>query len=153
MISIECNPFYNFSTMQNLLEFGHQFKDKDYPKEILIQPSYDNTTKAWLDRINATQVKYKSSSIKMVDIVVYCPFTVSEPERIKKWKDKSVDCFVDYFGIRNIMAATYHSTTKPHIHFAIIPVVNNRLNWSYYTQRDTCRIPFFECIYLNDILI
>lgn len=152
MLMIKYNTMYNYSSMQNLLEHVHQYTDSDYPKEILIKPSDINTTMAWLNRIRQTKVKFKSNSIKLVDIVIYYPFHDTNQEKLEQWKEDSVDCFVNKFGIENIMAATYHSTTKPHIHFAVIPVVNNNLSWSYYTQRDTIRIPALEYEYINEIL-
>ena len=143
---------YNFSSIQNVLEHIHQYTDSDYPKEILIKPSDINTTVAWLNRIRQTKVNFKSNSIKLVDIVIYYPFRDINQEKLEQWKKDSVEFFVYKFGIENIMAATYHSTTKPHIHFAVIPVVNNHLSWSYYTQRDTIRIPALEYEYINEIL-
>lgn len=143
---------YKFTDMQNVLDYDHQLKDDDVSKEILIEAYDSNAVISWLNRITETKVNFKSNSILLVDIVVYYPFLNSNQDKMRKWKEDSIDYIAGKFGLENIMAATFHESRVPHIHFAVIPIVNNRLCWSFYVQHDTIRRPMFEYDYINNVL-
>ncbi len=139
--------------MEKIILYDHQLFDDDYPKETLIPLADTDPLVAWIQHIGKAKAKFKRNSIVLVDIILYCPCDSTEQDKIQRWKEDCVSFISGKFGFDNIMTATYHSVTKPHIHFAIIPVFFNNLSWSHYTQRDNIRIPAFEYEYINDILL
>ncbi len=141
----------SFKEMENIIIYDHQLHDEDFPKETLIPLADTDPLVAWITQISKGKLKFNSKSIVLVDIVLYCPKT--SQDKMRQWKEDCIAYISNKFGIDNIMTATYHDTTTPHIHFAVIPVYNDWLCWSHYVNKDIIIKPRLEDDYINDILL
>ena len=141
------------SQIKGAYEHNHRLEDKDKPGlahinrdlEHLNEDLIEMKDKGFMDgyrrRIEETGAKERSNSVKIVEAVVTYPLdpkkdeTVEnmDPELLKQWKKANVEWMQKIFGKENIISATYHGDeSSPHIHFAIVPIFENKLSCSHY---------------------
>lgn len=141
------------SQLKGAYEHNHRLEDRDKPglahinrdlehlNENLVEMKDKDFMSGYRRRLEETGATERKNSVKIVEAVVTYPLDAKkdetietmDPELIERWKRANLDWFKKTFGEENIISATYHGDeSSPHIHFAIVPIHEGRLNCSYY---------------------
>ena len=105
---------------------------KAYLNEELIRLDSQNYVEAFQKKMKENGIIVRHDNVKMLEIMMTYSGDEEEIDK-EEWKKKSVEWVQNYFGKDNVVSAVYHGDeSSPHIHAAVIPIVDGRLYASEY---------------------
>ncbi|MGN0572936.1 MAG: MobV family relaxase, partial [Acutalibacteraceae bacterium] len=105
---------------------------KAYLNEELIRLDSQNYEEAFQEKMKEHGITARHDNVKMLKIMMTYSGDEGEIDK-EEWKKKSVEWVQNYFGKDNVVSAVYHGDeSSPHIHAAVIPIVDGRLYASEY---------------------